>query len=287
MRLANIREQGMQVYLLDDALELWEATVRSTPSPASQDLLDLFPYLIGCLELASVTLRKVLEIVDSYVLLAPRVIIETYRVQLFAGFAALLGTVKPEATGIITRIVEVLIRAAKQIGGDSALNVVGVELVNSEFLIKIFATLRESYEANQTTGPNRRHPPTAIMVTDCFSLVARIVLANTAWFLDVVRLIAERNGQSLEECMEWLLDEWFGHVFTSLKLYSEWEEERLTQLGLQFVNMGHPSQRKLNCFALTMLLETNQRWILERLQDLMTVWTDVVTELRDEDGANE
>jgi hypothetical protein len=165
--------------------------------------------------------------------------------------------------------------------------VVGVELVNSEFLIKIFATLRESYEANQTTGPNRRHPPTAIMVTDCFSLVARIVLANTAWFLDVVRLIAERNGQSLEECMEWLLDEWFGHVFTSLKLYSEWEEERLTQLGLQFVNMGHPSQRKLNCFALTMLLETNQRWILERLQDLMTVWTDVVTELRDEDGANE
>jgi len=288
VRLANIREQGMQVYLLDDALELWEATVRSTPSPASQDLLDLFPYLIGCLELASVTLRKVLEIVDSYVLLAPRVIIETYRVQLFAGFAALLGTVKPEATGIITRIVEVLIRAAKQIGGDSALNVVGVELVNSEFLIKIFATLRESYEANQTTGPNRRHPPTAIMVTDCFSLVARIVLANTAWFLDVVRLIAERNGQSLEECMEWLLDEWFGHVFTSLKLYSnEWEEERLTQLGLQFVNMGHPSQRKLNCFALTMLLETNQRWILERLQDLMTVWTDVVTELRDEDGANE
>jgi hypothetical protein len=215
------------------------------------------------------------------------VIIETYRGQLFAGFAALLGTVKPEATGIITRIVEVLIRAAKQIGGDSALNVVGVELVNSEFLIKIFATLRESYEANQTTGPNRRHPPTAIMVTDCFSLVARIVLANTAWFLDVVRLIAERNGQSLEECMEWLLDEWFGHVFTSLKLYSEWEEERLTQLGLQFVNMGHPSQRKLNCFALTMLLETNQRWILERLQDLMTVWTDVVTELRDEDGANE
>ncbi|KAA8911823.1 armadillo-type protein [Sphaerosporella brunnea] len=256
---------GMQVYLLEDALELWEATVRATPAPASPELLELFPYLISCMELASSTLRRVLEIVDSYVLLAPREIIESYRVQLFSSFAMLLGTLKPETTGIITKIVEVLIRAAKQMGGDAALNVVGMELVSSEFLIKIFATLRESYEANLTTGPHRKHPPHAVMVTDYFSLLARIVLANTAWFTEVVRMVAERTGQTAEEFMTWLLEEWFGH----------------------FLNMGHPSQRKLNCFALTMLLETNQKWILERLQDLMIVWTDVVNELRDEDGQND
>ena len=204
----------MQVYLLDDALELWEATVKSSPEPASQELLGLFPYLIGCLGLASAALRKVLEIVDCYVLLAPRDIIETHRAQLFAAFANLLGQLKPETTGIITRIVEMVIRAAKQIGGDAALHVVGLELVNSGFLVKIFETLRESYDANQTTGPNKRYPPTAVMVTDYFSLVARIVLANTAWFLDVVRLVdAERQpGQSVDDSMAWLLDEWFGHV---------------------------------------------------------------------------
>jgi hypothetical protein len=278
-------KQGMQVYLLEDALELWEATVRATPAPASPELLDLFPYLIACMELASMTLRRVLEIVDSYVLLAPREIIESYRVQLFSSFAQLLGTLKPETTGIITKIIEVLIRAAKQIGGDAALNVLGVELVTSEFLIKIFATLRESYEANLTTGPNRRHPPTAVMVTDYFSLLARIVTANTAWFMEIIRMVSERSGLSVEEFMNWLLTEWFGHVSTSLKLYGLLTEAELT--GSQFPNMGHPSQRKLNCFALTMLLETNQKWILERLQDLMIVWTDVVTELRDEDGQNE
>jgi hypothetical protein len=275
----------MQVYLLEDALELWEATVRATPAPASPELLDLFPYLIACMELASMTLRRVLEIVDSYVLLAPREIIESYRVQLFSSFAQLLGTLKPETTGIITKVIEVLIRAAKQIGGDAALNVLGVELVTSEFLIKIFATLRESYEANLTTGPNRRHPPTAVMVTDYFSLLARIVTANTAWFMEIIRMVSERSGLSVEEFMNWLLTEWFGHVSTSLKLCGLLTEAELT--GLQFPNMGHPSQRKLNCFALTMLLETNQKWILERLQDLMIVWTDVVTELRDEDGQNE
>jgi hypothetical protein len=278
----------MQVYLLEDALELWESTVRATPAPASGELLELFPYLLVCLEIGSTTLRRVLDIVDSYVILAPREIIETYRVQLFTAFASLIGTLKPEANGIITNIVEVLIRTAKQIGGDAALKVIGEELVNSGFLMKIFGTLRESYESNQTSGPNRKYPPNAVMITDYFSLVARIVVAGTPWFVEVGRLVTEKNGQTLDYFMNWLLDEWFGHVRITLKLYGkEWEEERLTQWQLQFANMGHPSRRKLNCFALTMLLETNQRWILARLQDLMIVWTEVVTELRDEESGNE
>ncbi|KAI5844872.1 armadillo-type protein [Tricharina praecox] len=257
---------GMQVYLLEDALDLWEATVRATPAPASQELLDLFSYLIACMELASIALRKVLDIVDSYVLLAPREIIETYRGQLFVSFANLLGQLKPEGQGTVTRIVEVLIRVAKQIGGDAALGTVCVELVESRFLVNIFEGLRESYEANQTTGPNKRHPPTAMQISDYLSLLARIVIANAGCFLEVVRMVAERTTQqSVPDFMKWLLAEWFGH----------------------FANMGHPSQRKLNCFGLTMLLETNQPWILERLQDLMIVWTDVVVELRDEHGTND
>lgn len=36
------------------------------------------------------------------------------------------------------------------------------------------------------------------------------------------------------------------------------------------------------CLALTQLLETNQSFILLNLQSLMTVWTDVITELRED-----
>ena len=278
----------MQVYLLEDALELWEATVKSTPAPASQELLDLFPYLIACLEFNSITLRKVLEIIESYVLLAPREIIENYRAQLFGSFAGLLVTLKPENAGTVTRIVEMLIRIAKTIGGDTALKVVGVELINSQFLINIFGVIRESYEANNTTGPNRRFPPNAVLLTDFFSVLARIVLASPDWFVEVVAMVAERQQQTTNEFMKWLLDEWFSHVRITL-VSREVMDEVLTQQGLseQFPNMGHPSGRKLNCFALTMLLETNQKWILERLQDHMTVWTDVVMELRDENGQAE
>ncbi|KAI5779999.1 armadillo-type protein [Geopyxis carbonaria] len=288
IRFAVEPGSGMQVYLLEDALELWEATIKATPAPASPEILNLFPCLLPCLQLGSATLRRVLDIIESYVLLAPREIVESHRVELFAGFSALLGTLKSESTGIVTHVVEILIRAAKEIGGDSALNTVGTELINSGFLVKVFATLKESYEANLTTGPNRKYAPSVVMLSDYFSLLSRIVTANSAWFLEIVRMIGEREGQSVETVMEWLLEEWFNHVCYTLRLFEERiEEQTLTRLGLKFTNMSHPRQRKLNCLALTKLLETNQRWILKRLQDLMTVWTDVVTELRDDTAHND
>ena len=47
-------------------------------------------------------------------------------------------------------------------------------------------------------------------------------------------------------------------------------------------NVGDPTRRKLMCLSLTRLLETNQPFILIKLQSLMTMWTDVVVELRND-----
>lgn len=63
-----------------------------------------------------------------------------------------------------------------------------------------------------TTGPNRKYPPPAVLITDYFSLLARIIVSNVAWFVDVVKMIAERAGQPVEDIMDWLLSEWFTHV---------------------------------------------------------------------------
>ena len=38
------------------------------------------------------------------------------------------------------------------------------------------------------------------------------------------------------------------------------------------------------CLALTKLLDTDQDFILISLQSLMTIWTDVITELREDDA---
>lgn len=203
----------MQVYLLEDALDLWEATVRSTPAPASQELIDLVPFLLPCIELGTITLRKVLDIIESYVLLAPREMIENFRAPMFDAFSSLLGTLKPTANSIVTNVVEIVIRAAEALGGEQALSVVGHELVRSGFLVSVFSSIHESYEAHQTTGPNKKYSPLdTIVMTDYLSVLSRIVLASTGWFMENVRAVGERKGHNVEETMKWLLDEWFLHV---------------------------------------------------------------------------
>ncbi|KAL7268006.1 hypothetical protein RUND412_009385 [Rhizina undulata] len=256
-------ESGMQVYLLEDALDLWDVTIKSTPTPVSQDLLDLVQYLLPCVELGTMTLKRVLDIIEGYVLLAPAEMIENYRVPMFNAFSSLLNELKPEFNGIVTNVVEIVIRAAEAMGGQQALNVVSAELVRSGFLRTVFEGIEGCWKAAQTTGPNRKYATlNPLVLTDYFMVLGRIALAGSGWFVEVIRIMAGEQG--VERMMGWVLEEWFRH----------------------FGNIGHPKARKLNCLALTKLLETNERWILVKLQDLMTVWTDVIGELT-EDAARE
>jgi hypothetical protein len=209
-------------------------------------------------------LRKALGIVESYVLLAPTEMLSDHmREVMFVSFASILGTLKPEANGIVAHVVEIVIRAADSLGGEHAVEIVGSGLVESGFLAKLREGLRGSWEAHQTTGPKKKHTPIdGIVETDYFNVLARLALTNTRIFVTALQAVEISLGQTFEATMDWLLTEWFSH----------------------FGNMGHPVQRKVNCMALTRLLETNKRWIMGRLQDLMTVWTDVITELVDDKG---
>lgn len=205
----------MQVYLLEDALELWEATLRATPAPVPQQLLDLVPFLLPCVDFGTLTLRRVLAIIESYVLLAPREMIDLYRTPLFDAFSVLLGTLKPEANSIVTHVVEIVIRAAQALGGDHALAVVGNELLRSSFLSQVFDGIGNSHEAHSTSGPNKKYSSLdAVVLTDYFSVLARMVLAGTSWWVDCVGRVAEGRGrgEGVEGVMAWVLEEWFRHV---------------------------------------------------------------------------
>lgn len=61
-------------------------------------------------------------------------------------------------------------------------------------------------------------------------------------------------------------------------------ERFLSEAFRNMDSVAHPTDKKLICMALTKLLETGQPWIMNKLQDLMSVWTSVVTELDDESG---
>ena len=256
-----------EVYLLDDAMDLWAAVLVQTPAPASEELLALVPYLFPIYELGSENLRKALEITESYVLLAPESMLGgSAKTQMFWALSSLIGSLRPDANGLVCNLTEVIIRAAEKLGGESAVQQTAADLVHAGFLGKILEGLRGSWTAHCTTGPLKKDPPVdGIVETDYFSVLARLVLGSLNGFCQACQRAApltESDTPSLESTMKWLLEEWFSH----------------------FENIGDPSRRKLICVALTKLLETNQPFILLYLQSLMTIWTDVITELREDEN---
>lgn len=257
-------ESETRLYLLDDAMDLWAAILIQTPAPASSDLLSLAPYLMSVFELDSENLRKGLEICQSYFLLAPTDMLSDHmRKPLIASLASLLEGLKPDASGLVSNLVEMIIRAAESIGGEDAVRTVVGDLVESGFMSKQLIGLRTSWVAHCTSGPLAQEPSVDGMVeTDHFCVIARIIMGSVPVFMQAIQAAAPSVGgdSSPEITMTWLLEEWFGH----------------------FDNVGDPTNRKLMCMALTKLLSTFQPFVLSQLQLLMNIWTGVVSELRED-----
>lgn len=250
----------IRVYLIEEAMDLWSAVLIQTPSPPSQEIISLTRHLIPMYESASEILRKAFEITELYIQLVPRYFF-TEAPVLLRPLASLLATTKREAAGLITDLVELLIRTADHLDGSQGVANLTAHLMSSEFLSILLIGLRNAYEAHQTTGPNR--PSTSIdglVETDYLSVLARLALASPSLFLSALK--ATIPSESIEATISWLLTEWLSHLD----------------------NVCNPEKRKLFCLALTALLETNQPWILDRLQELMTLWTDLVAELVDEEN---
>ncbi|KAI9747746.1 MAG: hypothetical protein M1815_003928 [Lichina confinis] len=250
-----------QVYLLEDALDLWAAILIQTPDSAAGDVLPLAPYLFHLYELGSEHLRKAFEITESYIILAPSQMLDTQiRSQMLPALASLLGTLKSEANGVISHIVDTIIREADMVGGVQAVTFIATQLAECGLLFKVVDGLRGNWEANQTTGPKKKASSVAgVIETDYFGIISRLALADPHGLCTVLQTVTAVYGEDVGQTMGWLVDEWFSH----------------------FGNIGHPTHRKLSCLGLTNMLRTAAPWILGRLQDLMTVWTDVITEVQE------
>ena len=250
-----------RVYLLEDALELWSTVLAQTPSPASPEIISLVQYLFPMFEVASETLRKALEITEYYIYLIPSEILAD-AAFVFNPFGLLLGSVKPEASGTVTSLVELLIQSANRLGGLPAVQDLIQSLMSSNLMSALLSGLHDAYLAHQTSGPNRTNPSIdGIIETDFLNIFARLAVASPSLLLSSLDA-ALQNGQMSsnkpqDRPFEWLITEWFSNVNY----------------------IAHPAHKKLSCLALTSFLETGEHWILSRLQSLMTLWTDVVTEV--------
>lgn len=252
-----------QVYLLEDALDLWASIIAQTPSGPEEpptELLNLIHYLIPLYSMDNETLRKTLEITEAYLLLSPAAVLaDNFRPNLLSALAGLLGNLKPDANGTVTHLVECVVRGADGFGSEQAVKILVGDLLSTGFLQKVLEGLHGAWEHHQSHGPYRELPSRAVdgvVETDYFTVLARIGVASPAVLLEALSSV---SGADLEKTLDWLLEEWFGHMD----------------------NIGNPPEKKLMSLVLTRLMETNAPWILGRLQDLMSMWTAVLGELLD------
>jgi len=252
-----------QVYLLEDALDLWASILAQTPSapePAPPELLNLLQYLLPLFTMDNETLRKAIEITEAYLLLAPSAVLaDDFRPAILQSLTELQGTLKPEANGIMTHLVQCIIRGADGMGGEQAIKVLSGDLISTGFLAKVLEGLHGAWSHHQSHGPYRELPSRAVdgvVETDYFSVLARIGLASPTTLLEALSSV---GSEGLDNTLNWLLEEWFSHI----------------------ENIGDAPNKKLMTLVLTRFLETGQEWILGRLQNLFVIWTDVLGELLD------
>ena len=245
------KDSESRPFLLEDALDLWAALLEQTPTPAPPETVSLIQQLVPNFESGSDGCRKALEITEAYVYLIPSEIL-TSASFLLEPFTTLLGTLKRDAVGMVTHLVELLVRSAEHLGGEPAVKELTSSLISSLFLKTLFSGIREACDAHQTTGPNRVHPSIdAVVETDYLNVLARLAVASPT--LLVAAFESTPEGSS----MGWLVTEWLDHMDS----------------------ISHPTQKKLNCLAVTSLLDIGGDLMLSHLQSLISLWTELITEL--------
>ncbi|KAL8869219.1 MAG: hypothetical protein Q9174_004434 [Haloplaca sp. 1 TL-2023] len=254
-------QSGTYIQLGEDAMDLWEAILQQTPASNVPDLLRLVPRLFPLLETGSSNLVKALKMMETYIYLAPNEMLFFSANTMLSPLAGLLGGSKREVAGSILDIADLLMQTATAIDGPPGLWKFANNFLQTRFLQVVVEGLRGNHQARQTTGPNRVQTWLDVLVeTRYLSTLARLTILTPDLLIDAVSNIY--SNEPIEHAMTWILDEWFSHLD----------------------NMSHPDGKKLNCLALTALLRTGQAYILTRLQELMTMWTEVALDLYEDEG---
>ena len=250
---------GLHLYLIDESLELWNAILMQSSPPLAPEITALAHLALPLLAYSSETAYQALGAVESYILLAPEAMLEdALRGSTFAAVSCALDSRNREQVRVATLCVEYLIRFAVERGGPNGVSLIMQDVVNTGLLGKVMAGLRESWEADQSTGPNKKVSTLNLVKEgDYFAILARLALAEPSLFMQMLTSFG-----SLEEVWGWVSTRWFTYQGES----------------------DNVDRRKLYLLALTRLLELPspvQELVLAKLQDYFVMWTSVIMELQD------
>jgi len=248
----------LHVHLIDESLELWNAILMQSVAPMSPEVISLAELALPLVEYSSETASQALEAIESYILLAPKSMLEDrMRRPTLLALLSSLDSKSREQVRTGTACIEYLTRSAVELGGSDGVSVIMRDMVETGFMKKILMNLHDAWEAHQTTGPNRKISKlNTITQGDYFAIVARLALAEPTLFTEMLSAFGD-----LAQVWNWLSEEWFSYMN----------------------GMDNLERQKLYLLSLTRLLELPspmQELVLGKLQDYFVMWTEVIYDLQ-------
>jgi len=274
--------------LIEDTLDLWATVVKQTPTPNSPsdinpELISLVDLLLPMLDMETEYIERVIEILESYMLLIPAVIFSREKfARILTAFAPKLGTMHATQSGYLTSAIEHAVNISIAMNGPAAAQEILYQMVETRFFDALVEGMKEAWIAHQTTGPKAKMTKIqGIIETDYLSLLSRIVWVAPEMFVEALgkspvsaipqvelawktslhipKLPDPNQLQGVDAAMRWFTDEWLDHTD----------------------DVGDLARQKLMVMALTRLLDLSKPYMLTNMQTLMNLWTKVILELTD------
>ncbi|KAI9205762.1 armadillo-type protein [Polychytrium aggregatum] len=173
------------VYLLEDAIDLWLVTMQNCVQ-SSDELASLFPSALALLEYGGESTKKILKIIEAYVLLDTVRVLQTYARDILDVIARLVGNIKPDAAHSILRCVDIMLQTCHIANCFPA---IGEVLVGSGLLANLAKTVIENIELH-------------VVIVKYISILSRMALYDPELF---VRSIVSVGG---EAALPALIDAW-------------------------------------------------------------------------------
>ncbi|KAI9717595.1 MAG: hypothetical protein M1828_007156 [Chrysothrix sp. TS-e1954] len=248
-------ESESRIYLLEDALDLMHQVVLQSQS-ASAPLLSLVHFVLPILDWDEELLDTAMKIIESLLLLAPAHMLEdeSIRSEMLIHLTGLLGAKKRRTRDPAGDIVELVIRKSED--APRFKNAIGPSLMQTELISTAISSIVQRYTDNAVAFDDN--------LLNYFVMFSRLILLDPALYSGLINAWCESKQQDREKILSIVLQQWLAYM------------DQVTM----------PAKSKLMCLAFATLAGTGQSWVLRQFEGLLSAWTTVVLELREEDSTD-
>ncbi|KAK4658552.1 hypothetical protein QC762_102730 [Podospora pseudocomata] len=256
-------DSPLHLHLIEESVELWRSLLMQSVPPLNPELTQMVQLALPLLEYDSAVSNQCLEIVKSYISLAPQDLLsDALRRPALAALVKTVDANSLDQAQLGAKSIELMIRFSEEFGGSQGVTVIVQDLLEIGLVHTMLEGLHSAWESSQTTGPNRKPSKiSTLKESDYYALFARVCVADPTVFINLLSRFT--NGGPIDTVLSWLMTQWFAN----------------------FDTMGDVEREKLSCLALTRLVELPspmQELVLGKLQDYLSMWTHIVTELADD-----